>query len=56
MTDSHTARTNSRGPVRATLSAEQASPRGGELSVVTTDAGRILLKGRARTAATGIMR
>jgi PhzF family phenazine biosynthesis protein len=39
----------------ATLSAEQASPRGGDLTVVTTDAGRVLLAGRARTAATGVL-
>ncbi|MGK5111665.1 PhzF family phenazine biosynthesis protein [Geodermatophilus sp. CPCC 205506] len=38
-----------------TLSAEQASPRGGELTVVTTDAGRVLLAGQARTAATGFV-
>ena len=38
-----------------TLSAEQASRRGGELTVVTTDAGRVLLAGKARTAATGFM-
>ncbi|HET6627981.1 MAG TPA: PhzF family phenazine biosynthesis isomerase [Nocardioidaceae bacterium] len=37
------------------LSAEQASPRGGELSVVTTEAGRVLLAGKARTAATGFI-
>lgn len=39
----------------AVLSAEQASPRGGELTVVTTDSGRVLLGGRARTAATGVL-
>lgn len=39
-----------------TLAAEQASPRGGELTVVTTDAGRVTLAGRARTAATGHLR
>ncbi len=38
-----------------TLSAEQASPRGGDLTVVTTDAGRVLLAGKARTAATGFL-
>jgi PhzF family phenazine biosynthesis protein len=38
-----------------TLSAEQASARGGELSVVTTDTGRVLLAGTARTAATGFI-
>lgn len=38
------------------LSAEQASPRGGELTVVTTDGGRVFLGGRARTAATGVLR
>ena len=41
---------NELGPA---LTAEQASPRGGELSVVTTDGGRVLLGGRARTGATG---
>jgi predicted PhzF superfamily epimerase YddE/YHI9 len=35
------------------LSAEQASARGGELTVTTTDEGRVHLAGRARTAATG---
>lgn len=35
------------------LSAEQASPRGGDLTVETTDGGRVLLSGRARTAVTG---
>lgn len=44
-----------RDELGTTLSAEQASPRGGELTVVTTDAGRVLLAGRARTAATGFM-
>jgi PhzF family phenazine biosynthesis protein len=44
-----------RAELGATLSAEQASPRGGELSVVTTEAGRVLLTGRARTAATGFI-
>lgn len=39
----------------ATLSAEQASARGGHLTVVTTDHGRVLLAGRARTAATGVL-
>ena len=39
----------------AALSAEQASPRGGELSVLTTGAGRVLLAGKARTAATGFL-
>lgn len=39
----------------AALSAEQASPRGGALTVVTTDGGRVLLGGRARTAATGVL-
>ena len=37
------------------LVAEQASPRGGALSVVTTDEGRVLLTGRARAAATGFI-
>lgn len=37
------------------LSAEQASARGGELRIVTTDAGRIRLGGRARTAVTGML-
>lgn len=44
-----------RAELGATLSAEQASPRGGDLTVVTTDAGRVLLAGRARTAATGVL-
>ncbi len=35
------------------LSAQRASARGGELTVVTTDAGRVLLAGKARTAVTG---
>lgn len=39
----------------ASLFAEQASPRGGELTVVTTEAGRVLLGGRARTAAEGVL-
>ena len=39
----------------ATVFAEQASPRGGDLTVVTTDGGRVLLAGRARTAATGFL-
>jgi PhzF family phenazine biosynthesis protein len=38
-----------------TLSAEQASPRTGELSVVTTGTGRVLLAGKVRTAATGFL-
>ena len=38
-----------------TLLAEQASRRGGELTVNTTDAGRVLLGGTARTAATGFL-
>jgi PhzF family phenazine biosynthesis protein len=37
------------------LSAEQASARGGELTVTTTDEGRVHLAGRARTAATGFI-
>ena len=44
-----------RNDLGATLSAEQASARGGELTVVTTDTGRVLLAGRARTAATGFL-
>lgn len=44
-----------RDELGASLSAEQASPRGGELTVVTTDSGRVLLGGRARTAATGVL-
>jgi predicted PhzF superfamily epimerase YddE/YHI9 len=36
-----------------TLTAEQASQRGGELTVVTTDAGRVLIAGNARTAPRG---
>lgn len=44
-----------RDELGTTLSAEQASMRGGELTVVTTDAGRVLLAGKARTAATGFM-
>lgn len=39
----------------AALHAEQASPRGGELTVATTDDGRVLLAGNARTAATGLL-
>jgi PhzF family phenazine biosynthesis protein len=39
----------------ATLLAEQASRRGGELALITTDAGRVLLGGTARTAATGFL-
>jgi PhzF family phenazine biosynthesis protein len=39
----------------STLLAVQASRRGGELTVVTTDAGRVLLAGTARTAATGFI-
>jgi PhzF family phenazine biosynthesis protein len=38
-----------------TLIAEQASARGGDLVVVTTEAGRVLLAGTARTAATGVL-
>ena len=44
-----------RAELGTTLSAEQASPRGGELAVVTTDAGRVRLAGRARTAASGVL-
>ena len=44
-----------RDELGSTLSAEQASPRGGDLTVVTTDAGRVLLAGRARTTATGFL-
>lgn len=44
-----------RDELGTTLSAEQASPRGGKLTVVTTDAGRVLLAGKARTAATGFI-
>ena len=44
-----------RDELGATLVAEQASPRGGQLTVVTTDAARVLLAGRARTAATGFL-
>ena len=44
-----------RDELGATLSAEQASARGGHLTVVTTDSGRVLLAGRARTAATGFL-
>lgn len=39
----------------AILEAEQASPRGGELTVVTTDDGRVRLAGAARTAVTGLL-
>lgn len=42
-----------RSELGSMLAAEQASPRGGELTVVTTDAGRVRLAGTARTAATG---
>ncbi|MGY1846716.1 PhzF family phenazine biosynthesis protein [Blastococcus sp. SYSU DS1021] len=42
-----------RAALGTTLSAEQASPRGGELTVTTTDTERAVLTGRARTAATG---
>lgn len=38
-----------------TLSAVQASPRGGHLTAVTTDDGRVRLTGRARTAVTGLV-
>ncbi|HXH80138.1 PhzF family phenazine biosynthesis protein [Nocardioides sp.] len=44
-----------RDALGATLAAEQASPRGGELTVVTTDAGRVRLSGTARTAVTGFV-
>ncbi|WP_369132135.1 PhzF family phenazine biosynthesis protein [Modestobacter sp. I12A-02662] len=44
-----------RADLGTTLSAEQASPRGGDLTVTTTDTGRILLAGQARTAATGFL-
>ena len=44
-----------RDALGATLAAEQASPRGGELMVVTTDAGRVRLSGTARTAVTGFV-
>lgn len=44
-----------RAELGARLSAEQASARGGELTVITTDAGRVRLVGRARTAATGLI-
>lgn len=44
-----------RDQLGATLSAEQASPRGGELTVVTTDTGRVQLSGRARTTASGLL-
>jgi PhzF family phenazine biosynthesis protein len=44
-----------RNELGTTLAAEQASPRGGELTVVTTDTGRVLLGGKARTAATGFL-
>ena len=44
-----------RSELGATLSAEQASPRGGELTVSVTDAGRVRVAGRARTAATGLL-
>ncbi|MEE6272506.1 PhzF family phenazine biosynthesis protein [Georgenia sp. MJ206] len=44
-----------RDQLGATLAAEQASPRGGELTVVTTDTGRVLLGGRARTAGSGFL-
>lgn len=44
-----------RDELGATLSAEQASPRGGELGIVTTDSGRVLLAGTAHTAATGTL-
>lgn len=44
-----------RGELGVTLSAEQASPRGGELTVVTTGTGRVLLAGKARTAVTGFL-
>jgi len=38
-----------------TLSAEQASPRGGALSLDTASAGRVRLSGAARTAVTGLI-
>lgn len=41
-----------RNELGTTLPAEQASPRGGQLTVVTTDAERVLLAGKAHTAAT----
>lgn len=44
-----------RDELGTTLSAEQASPRGGALTVVTTDAGRVRLGGKARTAVTGVI-
>lgn len=44
-----------RNELGATLSAEQASTRGGNLGVVTTDSGRVLLEGSARIAASGII-
>jgi predicted PhzF superfamily epimerase YddE/YHI9 len=37
------------------LSAEQVSRRGGELTVVMTDNGRVLLGGLARTSASGLL-
>ena len=39
----------------ATVVAEQASPRGGELIATTTGSGRVRLAGRARTAARGTL-
>ena len=44
-----------RDEIGAALSAEQASPRGGELAVIVTDSGRVLLGGRARTSASGLL-
>jgi predicted PhzF superfamily epimerase YddE/YHI9 len=44
-----------RDELGATLRAHQASPRGGDLTVTTTSAGRVLLAGTARTAATGLL-
>ena len=37
------------------IHAHQASARGGDLTVTTTTAGRVLLAGTARTAATGLL-
>lgn len=44
-----------RGELGNELLAEQASPRGGELRVATTDTGRVQLAGRARTAVSGVI-
>jgi predicted PhzF superfamily epimerase YddE/YHI9 len=44
-----------RDELGTTLSAEQASRRGGALTIVTTNPGRVRLEGTARTVATGVL-